>query len=389
METGKLRVAFCGTRGVPANYGGFETAVDEISNRMTAQGVECSVFCRHHEKTEKIEYLNGRKLIYIKGNANRKVDTFESSIRTGIYLLKNRKNFDFVYWFNNANVLGILLTVLTRIPMAVNTDGLEWRRAKWSWPFKLFYFFSSLIISLFCKQLISDSISIQQYYKKTFYKNTCFIPYGAPVAQDIEIETKQAILKKYNLEENKYFLQITRLEPDNLPLDIIKGFINSNLHESGYKFVLIGYKDDTTYSIQIKALNQISSVNVLPANYNPVELAVLRTAAHCYVHGNSVGGTNPALLEAMSCCQRIMAIDGPFSKEVLGDYGILFQVDQLALSFKQSLSMVAQSREMKLRLKNSYQWDAVAESYKELATTRSADYVQQIKKRMEVDLTTY
>ncbi|QYR20624.1 DUF1972 domain-containing protein [Paenibacillus sp. sptzw28] len=368
-------VAFCGTRGLPANYGGFETAVDQITKELVDNNIDCHVFCRDNNKNEANPQTHeGRKLVYIQGSSSRKLDTFVSSYNTGIHLLRNRKKYDFVFWFNNANLPGILLTLIAGIPMAVNTDGLEWRRGKWSWPFKLYYFLSSLIISLFCRTLVSDSISIQQYYKKVFMKKTHFIPYGAPEPRNIPPEKKDRILQQFGVEPNKYFLQITRFEPDNLPYEIAVSFGQSELWKKGYKLVIIGFKDETPYAMQIKSLSGSSGVEIFPANYDQDVLAALREGAYCYMHGNSVGGTNPALLEAMQTCKRIFAIEGPFSSEVLGDYGKQFTIDKLAAQFHESISLENQSDGMKQRLKARYNWDAVAASYYNLVYSRPADY---------------
>ncbi|WP_438347583.1 DUF1972 domain-containing protein [Paenibacillus sp. FA6] len=380
----KATVAFCGTRGIPAAYGGFETAVDEISLRLVQEGVDCHVFGRS-EAEGNHDSIDDRTIINVKGSPSRKLDTFVSSINTGKYLFKHRKEYDFVFWFNNANLPGILLTRLARIPMAVNTDGLEWRRMKWSWPFKCYYFLSSLLICLFCKKLISDSVAIQNYYKSTFFRKTQFIPYGAPIISQMDEEKKSEIMKKYELNGQKYFIQITRFELDNLPLKIIEGFNQSKLYEEGYQFILVGYRDSTPYSELLKSFDQKKGVRILAANYNQEELAVLRENAECYLHGNSVGGTNPALLEAMGSCKRVMAIDGPFSEEVLGGYGLLFTQERLAEQFREVINMEDQSGGMKERLYSNYQWDAVARSYRELMTSKSTNYLNQVERNAEIE----
>jgi len=383
----KATVAFCGTRGIPAAYGGFETAVDEISLRLVQEGLDCHVFGRSDIEGES-DSVDARRIINVKGSSSRKLDTFVSSINTGKYLFKHRKEYDFVFWFNNANLLGILLTRLAGIPMAVNTDGLEWRRMKWSWPFKLYYFLSSLLICLFCKKLISDSVAIQNYYKSIFFRKTQFIPYGAPIISPMKEEKKIDVLKKYDLSGQQYFIQITRFELDNLPLKIIEGFIKSKLYDEGYQFILVGYRDSTPYSELLKSHDGKNGVRILPANYNQEELAVLRSNAVCYLHGNSVGGTNPALLEAMGSCKRVMAIDGPFSKEVLGEYGQMFTLERLAEQFRQVITMEDQGGGMKERLYSNYQWDAVARSYRELMTSKSISYFNQVEKNAEIEFLT-
>lgn len=381
MSDNKKAVAFCGTRGIPANYGGFETAVDKISKHFVDKGFESVVFCRESSADTLIDQFEGRKLVYVKGSKHSKLDTVISSIQTGIYLLKHRKEFDYIFWFNNANFPGILLSLLTFLPMSINTDGLEWRRDKWSWPFKLYYIVSSWFISRFCKSLISDSIAIQDYYKKYFTKKTTFIPYGGPDPITIDSNREDEILASLGLQRGKYFLQITRFEPENLPLKIVEGFKKSTLYEKGYQFILVGYKEPNEYSQKIMAMSGKHGIQVHRSIYDQEVLHALRKNCHTYVHGNSVGGTNPALLEAMATCSRLMAIDCEFSHEVLDHQGLYFTADNIHEVFQQSLESKDQGEILQKRIDSYYRWDAVSESYMDLARMKKADYLLQVKRK--------
>lgn len=367
-------IAFCGTRGLPATYGGFETAVDQITRRFVDAGYSCDVFCRTSGTSRRTSSHEKRYLVYVNGSSSSKLDTFVSSIQTGVYLWKNRKRYSHVFWFNNANFPGILLTRLAGLPMSVNTDGLEWRRAKWSWPFKLYYLLSSFLIARCCRTLISDSSAIQDYYRRRFLKKTSLIPYGTPEEQVVSPQSAAQILEQLGLERNRYFLQITRFEPDNLPLQIATGFQQSGLANSGYSMVIVGFKDATPYAMSVKSLRGLGGVQALNAIYDPETLSVLRSNCFCYVHGNSVGGTNPALLEAMACCPRVMAVDSPFSHEVLGDSGYYFNPSNIALAFNEATELRDCRAELANRVLSLYQWDAVAESYMNLAEDQPADY---------------
>jgi glycosyltransferase involved in cell wall biosynthesis len=367
-------VAFCGTRGIPANYGGFETAVDEITKRLVTDGVDTVVFCRNSNQDSAAQEHNGRQLVFTSGSAIRTLDTFVSSLQTGMYLLKNRKAIRFVFWFNNANLPGILLTRIARIPFAVNTDGLEWRRAKWSWPFKLYYWLSSWVVARISKTLIADSHGIRDYYRTHFSADSEFVPYGAPDGRTVEVTRISEILQKYNVESGKFFLQITRIEPDNLPLETATAFVNSGLIEQGVRFIIIGYKDATYYSLKLKQLDGVGGVSVCNAFYDADTLSVLRTECFAYVHGNSVGGTNPALLEAMACSPRILAIDSPFSKEVLGDNGTLFDPADIEQGFRDIASTPEQKSTLTLRIRDRYSWDRVSQSYRNILEGRPAGY---------------
>lgn len=374
-KSGVKTVAFCGTRGIPANYGGFETAVDEISRRFVGRGYDCVVFSRRSASEKRLEWHEDRRLVYVTGSPVRKLDTFVSAFQTGWHLLRHREEYGHVFWFNNANLPGILLTLLARIPTSVNTDGLEWRRAKWSWPFKAYYFLASFLISRLCGSLISDSRAIQAYYEKVFRRKTEFVPYGVPETPSIHPDVAKAILERYGLVAGRYFLQVTRFEPDNLPLEVARAFRGSGLARSGYKLLLVGYQHDTPYAREIRAVSDTEEGILLSrAIYQPEVLAVLRANCFCYAHGNSVGGTNPALLEAMANCPRVLAIDKPFSRELLGETGCFFEMDNMVEALRNVQSSPDRSGAMQARVRSRYDWDAVVESYVHLVEGRAASY---------------
>jgi Domain of unknown function (DUF1972)/Glycosyl transferases group 1 len=377
MTKNKLNIIFCGTRGIPANYGGFETAVEKITDILANKNVHCYVVCRQSSyNIEEIKLSNisneNISLVWVKGSKVNVLDTIISSIETSLYLLRNKEKFDTIFWFNNANFPGILLSKFTNKQVIINTDGLEWKRAKWSLPFKMYYFFTTFLITRLFSKLISDSKSIKDYYKKVFMKNTEFIPYGVP--NEISPENiKEDILDKYGLEKDRYFLQITRFEPDNLPLKIIKGFSSSDIKDK-YKFVLVGYKNSNKYTEEIKKIeNQNENILVLDAIYDKEIIAALRVNAFSYVHGNSVGGTNPALLEAMSQCKRVMAIDNGFSREVLGKEGIFFNDVNISEVFNEIIYTNDNKTNLSKRTK-LYDWTLVANAYLNMARGEKADY---------------
>lgn len=367
-------IAFCGTRGAPARYGGFETAVDEISRRFVERGYDCEVFCRESSGDKALERHKGRRLIYVRGSTRRSLDTFVSAFQTGRHLLRHRKQYRHVFWFNNANLPGILLTLLARIPTSVNVDGLEWRRAKWTWPYKAYYFTASFIISRLCGILISDSKAIRAYYEKVFRKDSQLVPYGVPKALPVPQERHPAILERYGVVPGRYLLQITRPEPDNLPLEAATAFQSAGLAREGFALLIVGYQHENPYTRRLKDMSGKDGILVADAVYDPEVLEVLRANCFCYVHGNSVGGTNPALLEAMAACPRVLAIEGPFSREVLGDTGYFFSPGDMVAVLRGVPGLRDRSEAMRNRVRTRYRWDAVAESYVRLARGQPAAY---------------
>lgn len=371
-------VAFCGTRGVPARYGGFETAADEITRRLAGEGVACEVFCRGRDGGDRPHVDHERRLTYVKGSRVRTLDTVVSSLQTGWYLVRHRRRYAYVFWFNNANMPGILLTRLARIPMAVNTDGLEWRRAKWSWPFKLYHYLSAFVTARVSPALIADSLTIQSYYRRRFGADSHFIPYGTPAMPAVSADRARELLAGMGLAGSRYFLQITRFEPDNLPLEAGRAFQQSGLERQGFSMVIVGYQGGPRYAERVKELDGRAGIRVLDAVYDPTMLRVLREHCFGYVHGNSVGGTNPALLEAMACCPRVLAIDSPFSREVMADTGLFFDPRDMAPAFATAVQTPEQGPALKARVQAGYDWDAVARSYRRLADGHPPDYPAEI-----------
>jgi glycosyltransferase involved in cell wall biosynthesis len=138
--------------------------------------------------------------------------------------------------------------------------------------------------------------------------------------------------------------------------------------------LLVGHQAGTHYAQRVKEMSGRDGIIVADALYDAEALAVLRENCFCYVHGNSVGGTNPALLEAMACCPRVLAIEGPFSREVLGDTGYFFTRDTLSASLRATLKSSDSPEAMQRRVRALYRWDEVADAYMRLAREKPAVY---------------
>ena len=370
----RKRIAFAGTRGLPASYGGFETAVDEITRRFVRAGYDCHVFCRRSHSRRMPAEDNGRRLIYVRGATSPRLETVMSAIQTGWYLVRHRREYDHVFWFNNANLPGILLTRLAGLSITVNTDGLEWRRRKWAAPFKAYYFLASWLISRVVPRLIADSTGIRDYYRKVFRRRTYLIPYGIPDPVHVPAARQAEILGRFDLEPGGYFLQITRIEPDNLPLEAARGFAGSGLAGRGFKFVVVGWREETAYALLLKNESERNpGIRVQPAVYDPAVLFTLRSNCFGYVHGNSVGGTNPALLEAMADCPRILASDVIFNREVLAGAGLYFEENSLAAVFR-AAGVQPEQRDVFKKRVLWYNWEAVAGAYRNIVEGKPCEY---------------
>jgi glycosyltransferase involved in cell wall biosynthesis len=160
--------------------------------------------------------------------------------------------------------------------------------------------------------------------------------------------------REYGVEAGRYFLQITRFEPDNSPLNTAEAFHRAGLASEGFKLLLVGYQHATPHAERLRAMSEKEGIVVADAVYDADTLAALRKRCYCYVHSNSVGGTNPALLEAMASSPRVLAIAVPFNREVLGETGYFFEPDDLAASLRKVTGYPERREVMVARVRARY-----------------------------------
>ncbi len=226
--------------------------------------------------------------------------------------------------------------------------------------------------------LISDSKAIQDYYRRRYKRNTYFIPYGANLYQS----QNRAILEKFGLKAGEYFLQITRFEPENNPLLTRLAFEGL---DTKWKLVLVG---GVTYpSAYSQRLFSTEDPRVIFTGfiYDQDVLRELLTNCYAYIHGNEVGGTNPALLTAMGAGCFVLALDTPYNREVLGEAGIYFPPSVTALREKMNWSLqereeVARGKEKaRAIIRQRYNWEAVTDKYEALFRALSKGYVSGLE----------
>lgn len=363
-----MKIIFLGIRGIPSNYGGFETCVEEIATRLSHVH-EVIVYARKSHYKKRIKNYKNVKIIYLPSINIKVLETLSHTFLSVLHALFFNWN---AIWmiFNAANSTMLFLPWLFRRKMAINTDGLEWKRDKWGKFGKFYYQFSEWLSTKFVKNIVTDSNGLNDYYLKRWKKKSTTIEYGAYLYDSKNF----SILNDYKIEKNKYFLQITRLEPENNPLLTIESFKefckqNPNLN---YKLVIIGdVTYESPYSEKVKSLADDNIV--LPGYvYNTDILNEIRANCFAYVHGNQVGGTNPALLEAMGCGSYVISRDVKFNREVLGDGGIFYKrtIHDLAKKMK----WLHENQEVRVkaikfsqqRVKEYYNWDRITLEYENL-----------------------
>jgi glycosyltransferase involved in cell wall biosynthesis len=242
-------------------------------------------------------------------------------------------------------------------------DGIERKRKKWNRLAKAWYLVSEWLTKFCPTEVITDARTIENYYLERYGKRSTFIPYGAEVGRVAATE----ILGNLGLEPGRYFLYVSRLEPENHPLEVRQAFekVNTKL-----KFALIGdapYAHDYIRRVRDTADPRI----VMPgAIYGE---GYRQLGSHClaYIHATEVGGTHPALIEAMGRGAVILYRNTPENAEVAGDAGIPFEPEELSAKIELVLGMsdeqLADLRQRALdRARERYSWDAVTDAYERL-----------------------
>jgi glycosyltransferase involved in cell wall biosynthesis len=358
-----MKIALIGTRGVPANYGGFETCAEQIGQRLAERGHEVWVYCRAGHYPDKKECHLGMHLRYIKEPRSRALETLLHTFKSLKHAVK--QGFDVILVFNSGNALSLLIPLLHRRKVALHMDGMEWKRDKWNVLAKGFHRFSAWLATKLPIEMINDSRELKDYYQKTHRRHSHFIPYGAflQTSQDV------GILHNLGLEPQGYFFQLTRFEPENNPLLTVQAFQKLQTQK---KLVLVGgVTYETSYSRSIAALQDDRTL-LLGFIYDKDILRELYCNCYAYIHGNEVGGTNPTLLEAMAAGCFVISLDVPYNREVLQDAGIYISKSREELTQKMTWALtnpaeLAPCKEKARRIiRKKYTWDLVVDDYERL-----------------------
>lgn len=360
-----MKIAFIGTRGVPANYGGFETFYEELGKRLVDRGHDVTVYCRDSYYPDKLDSYLGMKLVYLPNIKKKSLDTISHTFFSILHAI--RQPYDIFMICNAANSPVLLIPRLLGKRIAINTDGLEWKRGKWGKLARTYYKLCERISTIMAHRVVADSRGIQDYYASEYNAPTTFIPYGA-----YQSECKQPeLLDKFSLKQGEYFLQITRFEPDNNPLLTIQAFKQLTTDK---KLVIIGgVPYESSYSRMIAFEADGHPNIVLPGSiYNKDLLNEIWCNCFAYIHGNEVGGTNPALLQTMANGCFTIAIDVCFSREVLDNCGIYYNKNSHNLTEKMQWALTNQNRldsfkiTARERIRERYSWDSVADDYERM-----------------------
>lgn len=316
------RIAILGTRGIPARYGGFETFAEQLSMRLVQLGCEVTVYAETDRPDQSAHLWQGvcvQPVLVPRWGA-------ASAIGYDLRCLWDaRRRFDLVYMLGYGAAFACALPRLYGVPVWINVDGLEWARSKWSWLARRYLRTMEWVASWSATRVIADAEAIAQRFRQLYPRGaTCsYVAYGAP-----QVTCGSESLAEGAVGPDAYFLVVARLEPENHVLDILQGY--RLYRQQGGQLALFIVGDHTRGTAYCKALLACSGdgVHFLGAIHDQARLQALRVAALAYLHGHSVGGTNPSLLEALGCGSVVVAHDNPFNREVLGGNADYFKCPQ-------------------------------------------------------------
>ncbi|WP_414468874.1 DUF1972 domain-containing protein [Methanobacterium sp. ACI-7] len=372
-------IAIIGSRGIPNRYGGFEKFTEILSTQLAKKGKKVYVSCEYapEPKTSK---FNGVNLFYfpIRPPKTNLLRIFYEFLYDGYSLLWGSRKADTVYMLGYSAALLFFIPKLFGKELLVNPDGMEWKRSKFSPLIQTMLKLSEKIAVFWADKMIADSKAIKKYLDNKYDINSIFIPYGASKIN--EINWNQEILPGMikNLKLNpSYYLVVARLEPENNIEMIIEGYLKSKTVKP---LIVIGDFADPAYEKSISEIietyGEDKKIVFTGGIYDPELLNMLRQNCYAYIHGHSVGGTNPSLLEGMISKNLIIAHNNEFNEEVCSSNALYFN-DSDEVSAK--IDLIEKYPQNYLDFKNSiyqranedYSWDRVVDQYNILFTPMS------------------
>ncbi|MTD12741.1 DUF1972 domain-containing protein [Nakamurella sp. YIM 132087] len=358
--SGPLDIALIGTRGVPAHYGGFETCVEEVGARLAGRGHKVTVYCRNQDGVERAPEYRGMHLVHLPAMRRRSLETLS---HTGLSVAHQVFHAaDAAVVFNCANAPWLPLLRMRGIPVATHVDGLEWKRAKWGGNGRRYYQMAEKLSVRWSDALIADAQGIADYYRETHHADTDLITYGAPV-----VAQRSDRLAELGLERDGFHLVVARFEPENHVAEIVQGYTRSAATKP---LIVVGsapYAHEYT-----KRVHELGDrrVHFLGGVWDQELLDQLYAGATSYLHGHSVGGTNPSLLRAIGAGTATNAFDVVFNREVLRESGRYFSTaDELSRLIERTENRPAETAQrgsQALDRARSYDWETVTDGYEAL-----------------------
>lgn len=366
MSARPLSVALIGSRGIPARYGGYETLMEELAVRLVERGFRVTVYCRSHFTPRHLMSYRGAELVVLPTVATKHLDTPVHTLLSAWHA--GRRRFDAALVVNSANALFVPLLTAAGVPVALHVDGIEKRRRKWGRLGRTVYALSERLACSVPDALVTDAEVIRRHYLARYGADSVAIAYGVdprkvPAAGG---DDGESVLRRLGLEPHRYFLYVSRFEPENNPDRVAAAY---RLVGGELPLVMVGgapYADDYIAGFRRDADPRI----LFPGPIYGAGYRELLSHALAYIHATEVGGTHPALVEAMGYGNCLVVNDAPENREVAGEAGLYFSAAdppslaaQLEAVRHDTVAALHRGAAAAERARALYDWDSVADAY--------------------------
>jgi glycosyltransferase involved in cell wall biosynthesis len=359
-----MKIAIIGAKGYPYVYGGYDTFVKELSERLVKRGVDVAVYNHRSLFDEKPAIVNGVRCIYTPAIETKAFTQLSHSLIS--FLHAAFSSVDIILAVNPANGPFGYIAKLFGKKCLINMDGLEWDRPKWQGIASRYFLFAARVATRSFDLLVNDSEAMRKVYLDRFESDSVMIPYGA----NIRYSSDPGRINQWGLVPGEYYLIVGRMIPDNNSDLILEAFAQCNTQK---KLVIVGdapFKDE--FATQLKERGALDS-RVVFTGYvtDQVDLAELYHQSYVYIHGHEYGGTNPAMLKALAYGCAILALRTSFNEEMLldGSFGRFFRKDKKdicqqieTLDANPDAVTILKSRSRE-GLTGRYSWDLVTDQY--------------------------
>lgn len=363
-----MRIAMIGIRGVPARYGGLETCGEEVGARLAARGHEVVCYCRKGSPDDGLKEHRGIRRIELPSLKTKVTDTYSHTLLCMCHVLK--LNPDVILAFNPGIGTLCVIPKVFGYKVALNPDGFDWRRGKWGVLARAFIYTSAGIAAKVCDRLIIDAVSVRDFYARSF-RCRCepiYIPNGA----EIGTSERPEILKHYGVEQDGYFLFLSRFVPENSCDLIVRAFEGIETE----KKLLMGGEAARAGAYAAKVMKTRDKRILFPgAVYDPLHVKELHCGCYFLLNGNQPGGTSLGLLKALGYGTCVLTPKTPDNSYAVKDAGVTYELDMDNLRQKMRYlldhpqAVTEYRRKAVERVREEYLWDTVTEKYEQVLET--------------------
>lgn len=363
-----MRVQILGTRGIPAQHGGFETFAEHFAVYLQQRGWHVTVYCQEEGEGEIYQdEWQGIHCVHISVTQGGAKGTIIFDWKSTLHAVKRRIPV-LTLGYNTAVFCAIYR--LKGVKNIINMDGVEWRRAKWSPLERAWLYVNEKLGAWLGNHLIADHPEIKNHLSKfVSLSKITVIPYSA----DILGTADEVLLKPFNLEQNRYALLIARPEQENSILEIVKAYSRV---KRGIPLIILGKYTPDSNKYHKTVINAAGDeVKFVGAIYDKNVVQTLRYYARFYVHGHTVGGTNPSLVEALGAGSPVLAHDNKFNRWVGGEGARYFSnedecAQQIALLLKDDDLIASMRRHSFQQIRGNFTRDKIHLAYEQLLLDR-------------------